>query len=192
MNFTGPSLRDGMTRQFSEAETTRALMLQLLRAAKTMRGAGLTHGDITPENILVGPGGCGGELHFRDSARPGTPTPARACYRSPEQLVGLGWYGGLAVDMHVAAGVRVRHGRALHRGAPVRRGVLVEGGVARRDHGHAMRSPQEGGPCVRGYGGVPGHAGDDVGGRARGNFEIEHRPTAADVLHHRWFADEGG
>ncbi|XP_066334077.1 putative cyclin-dependent kinase F-2 [Miscanthus floridulus] len=63
------TLRSRLTRRFSEDET-RALMRQLLGAAVAMHGAGVTHRDMNPDNIVVGDGGALKICGFRCAITP--------------------------------------------------------------------------------------------------------------------------
>ncbi|KAL6629422.1 hypothetical protein ACP70R_029187 [Stipagrostis hirtigluma subsp. patula] len=98
--FVGPSLRQRLTRPFSEDET-RAFMRQLLGAAETLHDAGIIHRNITPENILVGPDGTPKICGFGAAMQ--TAKPKRRCglekrvdhtmrYCSPEQHIGMCHY----------------------------------------------------------------------------------------------------
>jgi cell division cycle 2-like protein len=92
------TLRSRLTRPFSEDET-RALMRQLLGASEVMHGAGVTHRDINPDNIVVGAGGALKICGFRCAIMPterflGEPHPPMGTlqYCSPHQLNGLRCY----------------------------------------------------------------------------------------------------
>ncbi|RLN09067.1 putative cyclin-dependent kinase F-2 [Panicum miliaceum] len=102
MEFVGSSLRDWLTRPFSEDRTC-AFMRPLLDAAKMLHSTRTLHRDIKPENVLLVPGGVLKICDF-GCATPmkpaGTPYPERCVgtmqYCSPEQLMGSRCYGPAA------------------------------------------------------------------------------------------------
>ncbi|XP_021317797.1 putative cyclin-dependent kinase F-2 [Sorghum bicolor] len=182
-------------------------MRKLLGAAERMHGAGVTHRDINPDNILVGPDdddnalkicgfGCATTTAATATATATKPGAARRVvgeaeppmgtmrYRSPEQL-----YGGIArygpeEDMWALGCVMAE---LLTRGAPLfsadTEEGLLEQTIDLRDDIVTM-----------GVEAFDGMVELSVAGRdllaGLLDFDSWERPAAADALKHRWFTEE--
>jgi len=184
------TLRSLLTRPFSEHET-RALMRQLLGAAEAMHGAGVTHRDINPDNILVGAGGALKICGFRCAIMPterflGEPHPPMGTMRycSPHQLNGLRCYCP-AEDVWALGCVMAE----LLAGAPLftadAQEDLLDETVKLTD------DLVEFGAEAEAFDGVLEEvllAGRELLAGLLA-FDSSERPTAADALKHRWFAE---
>ncbi|CAD6256573.1 unnamed protein product [Miscanthus lutarioriparius] len=182
------TLRSRLTRPFSEAET-RALMRQLLGAVEKMHGAGVTHRDINPDNIVVGASGVFKVSGFRCAITPaerflGEPHPPMGALRycSPHQLNGLRCYcpaedvwalGCVMAELLAVAPLFTADAQEdllgetidlrdeiVNFGADAFDGVLEEVSLAGRELLAGLLA-----------------------------FDASERPTAADALKHRWFAE---
>ncbi|CAN6251320.1 unnamed protein product [Urochloa humidicola] len=188
MELAGSSLRDWITRPFSE-DQTRAFMRQLLDAGKKLHGTRTLHRDIKPENILVVPGGTLKICDF-GCATPMKPVGASypeehvgtMQYCSPEQLMGSRSYGP-AVDVWALGCVMAE----LLSGQPLFEADTEEEVLEQikdlRDEFDAIG--------LHVFDVLPelSQAGREVlAGLLR--FDPEERLTAADALKHRWFADD--
>ncbi|CAN6353345.1 unnamed protein product [Urochloa humidicola] len=188
MELAASSLRDWLTRPFSE-DQTRAFMRQLLDAGKKLHGTRTLHRDIKPENILLVPGGA---LKICDFGCATPMKPAGASYPeervgtmqycSPEQLMGSRSYGP-AVDVWALGCVMAE----LLSGQPLFEAdtevEVLEQIKDLRDEFDAIG--------LHVFDVLPelSQAGREVlAGLLR--FDPEERLTAADELKHRWFAED--
>jgi len=187
--------------RFSEGET-RAFMLQLLRGAARMHGAGIIHRDIKPGNILVS---AGGALKICDLGL-ATPAARRAegaaayayayperrvgtlLYRSPEQLAGRRDYGP-GVDVWALGCVMAE----LLTGRLMFDEETEDGMVARvTELGHALADRRlqafDDWPTFRGVPHLSRGAREVLAGLL--SVQPRDRLTAAAALQYPWFAEE--
>ncbi|KAL6888144.1 hypothetical protein ACP4OV_009170 [Aristida adscensionis] len=194
MELAGASLRGRLTRQHSEAET-RAYMRQLVGAAEWMHAAGVVHRHITPENILVGPGGelrlCGFGM-ATTAADPATEAypdgdDVQLQYLSPQQVLGTR-YNSPAVDVWALGCVMAEP--ELLSGEPVIESGTEEKMMEEMEHlkFHFTWLDLD---VFYNHFWLPelSQAGRELlFGLLR--FDDDERLTAADALRHRWFKEE--
>ncbi|CAN6278427.1 unnamed protein product [Urochloa humidicola] len=189
MELAGSSLRDWLTRPFSE-DQVRAFMRQLLDAAKKLHGTRTLHRDIKPENVLLVPGGAlkicdfGCATPMRPAGAPPYPEGRVGTmqYCSPEQLMGSRSYGP-AVDVWALGCVMAE----LLSGQPLFEADTEEEVLEQikdlRDEFDAI------GLHVSDVLPELSQAGREVlAGLLR--FDPEERFNAADALKHRWFTED--
>lgn len=74
------------------ADTSKLFICDMLFALQCMHGFGLVHGDLKPDNIMVGPTGTVYLIDFGSVCRPGDPGPMSCgAYRPPEADVSISW-----------------------------------------------------------------------------------------------------
>ena len=74
------------------ADTSKLFICDMLFALLCMHGFGLVHGDLKPDNIMVGPTGTVYLIDFGSVCRPGDPGPMSCgAYRPPEADVSISW-----------------------------------------------------------------------------------------------------
>ncbi|TVU30112.1 hypothetical protein EJB05_21719, partial [Eragrostis curvula] len=177
------TLRSRLKRPLTEDET-RAYMLPLLRVAAEAHAAGITHGDISPDNILVGPGTARIKLAGFGCAT--TERPSEDClgalpYRAPELVTAIGLANGPRADMWSMGCVMFE----LLTGAPLFTPDTPDDLADEAEWLHDAFVEPDDALDVRNLRDLSKPGRDLLVGLL--SFDQDERPTAADALEHRWF-----